>query len=287
MSKMSELLLMAKDAKPDRDKPVKASDIFDETFALPSNDRTVGWTAGKERREKAKITKPVADWNQKDILKFIGHLYYETTGQSFSYTWGADYGAIRDIASRLNIQFKQTECSNDMMRDFLTYTFQKFVTAHIGRGKKFWTGFLAQPQHIIDFAKSRQLHTVETIQTDAPIRIVEEIVQVDENVLTMAKLDAAFKINARYFVTHYGAILHANYLMLVKGQPLDVVILTIQKAIDKAESNAEVITTTNQYGPYPSWLPFTDVSVLKLSWLTDINVCADNRLLGFLKPRSN
>jgi hypothetical protein len=288
MSKARELLSLAKQAKPVAGELPKPSTIFDEDTSIPQEyiNAAVGWEGGRQQREKAKILKTPEEWNQKDILKYLGHLYYETTGQSYQYAWAADYAVLRDIANRLCHAFHLTECPNVLMKEYLDYAFDKLVTPHLGRGRKFWAGFLSSPSSILSFSQNRAQRPLEQSVTPSVVskKVVDEVVHVSEDGLTLEKLHTAFRINGRYFVQHYGVVLHVNYLILVKKHSMAEAIGTVKKAVDKAD-RADVEAATNRHAPYPNWLPFTDVGVFGLD---GIKISVDNCVLGFLKqPRTD
>lgn len=287
-----EMVAMAVSATPKgfRDRPVpsepKTSKPKKQEEPAPVSGLTT-WTQGTETRFIAKFPREVSEWNRKDLVRYIAHVYYEATGASYIYALLMDYQNLQDFEHRLRMIGK-CEPTNQMLKDYIDYTFKKHIAPMLGRGKKMNTRFFCSDQFAMDFIENyRAVSFTERKAKSESVKVDEITTEVN---LNLRSLEDAYAINSRFFELNFGPIIHVNFLMMVKGiscdQAVKLASVGIDKAILQSPSAKDEIKTATARFEYPRWLPFTDVDKLKKPWLSEIVICDDNEMLGFLKPFS-
>jgi hypothetical protein len=222
--------------------------------------------------------KKVEEWNQRDLVKYMAHVYYEAMGGSYQYAWAADSQNLAAIQFKLEKTFEVADCSRQLCKDYIDFAFERFVIPKLKKDVRFTTKLFCNDAAILAFKDRQPIRQAESVVADVPVQKAGPI-KVDD-------MNAAFEINGRYFVKTFGPIVYVNYL--VKFQKVEQVqaVKNATAASAKAvaqSSPGEMLAIVNKFGPYPKWLPFTSVSDLAQSWLHEIQLSDDNPVMAVFK----
>jgi len=281
MSFVDEMMAIAFAAEPkELSQPLTAAPLTEVTFELPKSVGLTSWTEGYEKRLKAKFPNPVEEWNKRDFVKYMAHVYYENTGSRYSYRWGPNYAALGDIQDKLKAQTK-FDASNQLTKDYIDFAFQKYVVPQLARGKKFdYFMFHNSDAPFIDFVSHLVKNKPEPV-----------VVENKTEKITLEKMNAAHEIHSRFFVKTYGPVVYANYLLKFQNytmeQMLKVVVNAINKAVSQSEdTKEEIVGAMEKYAPCAKYLLFVDVKKFGFSWLKELPTSDDNHLLSVFSNSS-
>lgn len=264
-----------------------ADKVKNKTTVTISAHEEGGWGSIPISTKLTYHNKPDPDsWNQIDLQWYLKNRYADKYGVQLNIPLLAGHQAIKTIKFGM---FKKLgyEPKHSVIKDYFDFCIDRHADEIIKSQGVFTIHKITKPVYILDYLDKTNIGKV---QQAVPARKVEQTAPAVESSaavepLTMDDLTTAFRINSQYMVSNYGIIIPVNFLVAVKNKTLDEAIAYVQGAMTKLAAKGQqemsaVITSTNKYQPYPSWLRFTDVSkIVKMT----IAVSDDNPVFRVFK----
>jgi hypothetical protein len=226
----------------------------------------------KESAAKKYLSKDIVQWTRLDLRRYVCDKYLQKYGGLMSFAPALAFSALNAIQFSISQQTK-IECDNIGLKNYVDYFFEHFADDVIRKEKKGLTFYTLSYQKYIN-AYVSQLSTrrhLESLAEPEPSLSAE---------LNLKSVQAAFKINPTRLLTKFGVLIAANFLVMVKKQTAEKAIFYINSALDKIHKD-EVVSATEKYNPYPTWLIIKDLSLFNMK--ASIQISADNQLLEFLR----
>jgi hypothetical protein len=239
---------------------------------VDSGFKTTSWD-DRSLRSKSVLEKPVEEWNKRDQVSYFSYAYRQKYGTL--HVWGSQYQAnymvLADVHHALYHQLKlDTDCSPHIFKDYVDFFFLRFADS-----------LIAQKNYRLTFTdiKKQKYIGAFVAQYKGVVRSSPKPTEVKVESSLKDELNTAYDIHAQFFITNYGLILPANYLVNVVGKSISDAKGYIERAYDKLKKSEKdmVDKATANYGPYPKWFKITEFRE------QNIVVCDDNPVYAFLR----
>ena len=218
--------------------------------------------------------KPVDEWNQKDHVHYFGRAYRNKYGNILAGhgICKGFYLSLSKVQHALRTQLNiTTNCPPVVYKEYVDFFYLRFADSILQKGHQIRFTDLMMQKYIGPFVQQYRFAPSPT----------KEVLKVEDILTTDLKndMDSAYGVHAQYFLTNFGVILFANYLIAVVGKSVSDANRFVEKAYEKMRpaDRKAVDKATRSYAPYPKWL------TVKTFLDQQIEVCDNKPEYDFLK----
>ena len=222
----------------------------DEGFSLTNVEvETVSYAdIGKKRRLKKKNS--LEEWGAFDFFLFAQKKY----SQRYSRDWGLNIGGSSLEINKIRDKFYDLFgfCCNLIMRDYINFFFNNYIDNMIQFSGQFYFSQMKQDKIMCEFCNSYNFS-----QSFLQYSEGEKIENNDS--ISSKEIKEAYNIGDTSLVGNYGIVISLNWLVKVKKMKIDDaarLVLDACREMASKDMMGVVISSTESYSPYPSYLSF-------------------------------
>lgn len=221
------------------------------------------WKTIIGNKPKSKIQDAFKDksekiWNNKDLVEYFAHLFFQKTGAEVETTVATSVGSLKRMKDCFTILTGRNPTTSET-RKYLEWFIDERLTFLLSKYNRFKTSYWYYEKNVQDFIETAL--NVEKVKTETGL---DSNVK-DAKFFTSSMMYAICKADRENFVKRYGIVLSTVWLIKKEGMSEAEAVREVSDIVVKFTEISgfdAIMKSTLRNNPYPTWCNFQSLEAM-------------------------